>query len=828
MSQLYIQAFNYGNLWQRGDFQNSLAIPAYDTVPTAGTMTSSLRNGLIAVETSTNKLKWYSNGIWYDGASGTVNSITVAYPLTGGTITSSGTIGINKSDVNTDGYLSAADWATFNNKQDSGNYIISLTGDVTASGPGSATATIANNAVTYPKIQNLSRVSRLLGSSSTNLAVQEIILGSGLSMNGNTLIVTASGSGTVTSVQLTAGTGISLSGTNPITTSGTITIVNSAPDQTVVLTAGTGISISGTYPNFTITATSSGSGTVTSIATAGLISGGPITTTGTITTLMNTNKLVGRSTAGAGIMEEITVGSGLTLTGGTLTNTATPTPLGYYGAWQDQTTQSAAANNTGYAMKFGIIDVTPNGISIVNNGAGNPTRITFAYTGVYNLQFSAQFQNTNNQLQDVTIWLRLNGTDIPGSAGFISVPNSHGGTAGHIIASWNYVLDVVGGQYYELIWSTTDYTSVTMQYYAAGSPPPAAASVILTVTQQSGIMAGTGITAINSLTGAVQTMTSGTTGTDFGISSSGTTHVFNLPVASATNTGKLSSTDWSTFNAKQAAGNYITALTGDITASGPGSVAATIAANAVTYAKMQAASATSKLIGSSASSTALQEISLGSGLSLSGTTLSVSGSGGTVTSVSALTLGTTGTDLSSSVANGTTTPVITLNVPTASATNRGVLSSTDWSTFNNKQPAGNYITGLTGDVTASGPGSAAATVKSNLKIGSISLTITGSGTVPSTGAFGAVIVPYAGTITDWYLVTTGDSPSGSIVIDVKRSGTSIIGAGNKPTLSSGTSANAAVSGWTSTAVSANDAFTFNIDSASSLTGVTLMIKITKT
>ena len=60
---------------------------------------------------------------------------------------------------------------------------------------------------------------------------------------------------------------------------------------------------------------------------------------------------------------------------------------------------------------------------------------------------------------------------------------------------------------------------------------------------------------------------------------------------------------------------------------------------------------------------------------------------GTVTSVAALTLGTSGTDLSSTVANSTTTPVITLNVPTASATNRGALSSTDWTTFNNKEPA---------------------------------------------------------------------------------------------------------------------------------------------
>jgi hypothetical protein len=63
---------------------------------------------------------------------------------------------------------------------------------------------------------------------------------------------TANGSGTVTSVDLTAGTGISVSG-GPITSTGSITVTNTAPDQTVVLTAGTGISTSGTYPNFTIT-----------------------------------------------------------------------------------------------------------------------------------------------------------------------------------------------------------------------------------------------------------------------------------------------------------------------------------------------------------------------------------------------------------------------------------------------------------------------------------------------------------------------------------------------------------------------------------------------
>ena len=79
-----------------------------------------------------------------------------------------------------------------------------------------------------------------------------------------------------------------------------------------------------------------------------------------------------------------------------------------------------------------------------------------------------------------------------------------------------------------------------------------------------------------------------------------------------------------------------------------------------------------------------------------------SNTNGTVTSVAALTLGTTGTDLSSTVATGTTTPVITLQVPTASATNRGALSAADWTTFNNKQPAGSYLTSATGVTTFSG------------------------------------------------------------------------------------------------------------------------------
>lgn len=83
---------------------------------------------------------------------------------------------------------------------------------------------------------------------------------------------------------------------------------------------------------------------------------------------------------------------------------------------------------------------------------------------------------------------------------------------------------------------------------------------------------------------------------------------------------------------------------------------------------------------------------------------------GTVTSVAALTLGTSGNDLSSTVANGTTTPVITLQVPTASATKRGALSSADWTTFNTKAGSGvnTDITALDQDVAITATGTIAA------------------------------------------------------------------------------------------------------------------------
>jgi len=94
-------------------------------------------------------------------------------------------------------------------------------------------------------------------------------------------ITEGAGSITITNAGVTsavAGTGISVS-----SATGAVTITNTAPDQTVALTSGTGISVTGTYPNFTITNTNpSSGGTVTSITAGTGLSGGTITTSGTI------------------------------------------------------------------------------------------------------------------------------------------------------------------------------------------------------------------------------------------------------------------------------------------------------------------------------------------------------------------------------------------------------------------------------------------------------------------------------------------------------------------------------------------------------------------
>lgn len=162
-----------------------------------------------------------------------------------------------------------------------------------------------------------------------------------------------------------------------------------------------------------------------------------------------------------------------------------------YGAFQDTTDQTATAN-TATVMTFNTTDYS-NGVSVVTSG-GKASRLTVAQAGIYNLQFSVQFDNADTQEHDVTIWLRKDasgaGIDIDGSAGLVGVPSSHGGVNGHTIVGWNYFITLNANDFVEIWWSTPS-TQVTIQAYAAGTSPtrPSTASVVATMTFVSNLSA---------------------------------------------------------------------------------------------------------------------------------------------------------------------------------------------------------------------------------------------------------------------------------------------------------------------------------------------------
>ncbi len=116
-----------------------------------------------------------------------------------------------------------------------------------------------------------------------------------------------------------------------------------------------------------------------------------------------------------------------------------------------------------------------NGVSVVSN-----SRITVTDSGIYNLQWSGQFDNSNSQDDDVRVWIKVNGTNLTGSTGYVSIPQKHGASNGHIIVGWNYFLSLTANDYVELWWET-DSTTVTIQSYAAGTNYPSTASLIATM-----------------------------------------------------------------------------------------------------------------------------------------------------------------------------------------------------------------------------------------------------------------------------------------------------------------------------------------------------------
>lgn len=150
----------------------------------------------------------------------------------------------------------------------------------------------------------------------------------------------------------------------------------------------------------------------------------------------------------------------------------TPQIINAYGAFHDEITQTAPINSP-RAILMRTTDIS-NGVSITNN-----TEINVAVDGVYNVQFSAQFekgQGGGGGAHRVVIWLRLNGNNIPWTSTFIGFVSNNVET----VAAWNFFVQLSTTDKLEIMWEQDD--NIQMVALPANSYPETP-SVIVTVNK---------------------------------------------------------------------------------------------------------------------------------------------------------------------------------------------------------------------------------------------------------------------------------------------------------------------------------------------------------
>jgi hypothetical protein len=147
-----------------------------------------------------------------------------------------------------------------------------------------------------------------------------------------------------------------------------------------------------------------------------------------------------------------------------------------YGSFFDTTTQIFAAN-TDTPMKFNSVDLS-NGVSIVNDGLGNPTQITVTTDGVYNLQFSAQTHKIGGGgTATMYIFFSKNNIPIPDSNTSFTEANNNR----YAVLSWNFFVNLLAGEFMQIIVHTTSNQFRLENLTPAGMP--AVPSIILTVNK---------------------------------------------------------------------------------------------------------------------------------------------------------------------------------------------------------------------------------------------------------------------------------------------------------------------------------------------------------
>jgi hypothetical protein len=106
------------------------------------------------------------------------------------------------------------------------------------------------------------------------------------------------------------------------------------------------------------------------------------------------------------------------------------------------------------------------------------SRIKCPNAGLYSFDFKLQVVSSNSSKKEVYIWARKNGVDIPRSTSTITVV----GNAVEYVPSWNFVVSMQAGDYFELMYAATD-ASITLNAPATTSFCPSTPSATLKVNQ---------------------------------------------------------------------------------------------------------------------------------------------------------------------------------------------------------------------------------------------------------------------------------------------------------------------------------------------------------
>lgn len=149
-----------------------------------------------------------------------------------------------------------------------------------------------------------------------------------------------------------------------------------------------------------------------------------------------------------------------------------------YLAVQDDTDQAATTTSAANIMSFSTTDYAL-GASLVDS-----TKLKVDYAGLYNLQFSAQLINTTNDVQEVSIWFRKNGTNVTGSNSEFGIKQrKSSGTASRTIAALNYFIALQKDDYVQIAWRPSDI-GVSLEHFPTQTTPdrPATPSIIATLS----------------------------------------------------------------------------------------------------------------------------------------------------------------------------------------------------------------------------------------------------------------------------------------------------------------------------------------------------------